>query len=309
MSKYAPWLSGIAALVIALGLLSALFFASLFLLWIITVGVTLYIVSLIPTIVRDDSTQTPTERDTARFKRLEVMTALIATVGGLFALNIYQTTNVIAVRSSLETRDSQTRQIYYTKDGGRLMKIFTNDPGDMITDDTSCKQVQDKIAPWAREVVLAVVEPNNRDKVPQWRSNHDLYDSLFDLSTESSPGMDDIKRGFFQTVDLLFIVYDAYSAKEQHIFSDDEYEMWAAYIDDLGTSPYFLMAIIDAHEYGYTTKAFSKEIWRRFSKKNNPRLHCFAQVLYPKLAVEMEEEWMEDWGKLRFTGSRKAKDR
>ena len=182
MSKYAPWFTGIAALIIALGLLSVLFIPSRFLLWIVTIGATLYIVSLIPAIVRDDSTLTPTERDTARVKRLEVIAVRIATVGGLFALNIYQKTNVIAVRSALETRDSQTRQIYYTKDGGRLMQIFSNDPGDEVTDDASCKQVQDKIELWARRAILAVVEPKHRSEVLQWRSTHDLYDSLFDLS-------------------------------------------------------------------------------------------------------------------------------
>ena len=310
MSKYARWLGGIAVFLIALGLLSVLRFDSLFLLkWIFTIGATLYILALILVVVRDDSTQTSTERSRALLKWLEVMAVLTATVGGLFALNTYQTTNVIAVRNALETRDSQAREIYYTKGGRRLMQIFLNEPGDEVTDEASCKQVRDKIEPWARSAILAVVEPTHRDKVPQWRSIHDLYYSLFDLSTGSSSGMYDIKQGFFHTVDLLYIIVDAYIAKEQHVFDEAEYESWAAYIYDLGANPYFLMAVMDGHEFGYFTKAFSREIWRRFSKENNPRLHCFAQALYPKLAVELEKEWMDDWGKLRVMDHRRAKDK
>jgi hypothetical protein len=309
MNTYVTWVTGIATLIIALGLTSVLFFDSIFMMkWIVTFGVTLYVVSIIPSLVSNDSTQNSTERVKVLFKQLEVICILIAAVGGLFALDIYQATNVLAVRNSLETRDAQTRQNYYNKDGGRLMQIFVNDPGDEVIDDASCKQVQDKINPWSRSAILSVVDPKHRNKLPQWGSLHDLYDSLFDTSTGSTPGMYDIKRGLFHMVDLVYIIYDAYAAKEQHIFNNDEYAMWEAYIEDLGTSPFFLMVIMDGHEYGYQTKDFSKEIWRHYSKKKNPRLHCFAQVLYPKLAVESEEEWMKEWGKLRVKGTRIAKD-
>lgn len=305
MKRYVHLLTGLAALIIASGLISVLVWGSIFLLkWIVTIGVTLYLFSITPFLLKNDSSQNPTDRAKTLFKQLEVICILLAAVVGLFALDIYESTNVLSVRNSLETRDAETRSHYYSKDGGRLMQIFVNDPGDEVTDDASCKAVQDQINPWVREAVLSVVDPKYRDTVPPWISLHDLYDSLFDTSTGSTDGMYDIKRGFFHMVDLVYIVYDAYAAKKQHIFTDDEYAMWEAYIEDMGTSPFFLMVIMDGHEYGYQTKDFSREIWRRFSKKNNPRLNCFAQVLYPKLAVESEEEWMKDWGKLRRKGSR-----
>lgn len=328
----APWLMYFAVLVITYGLMSAIPFpegSSLSLLFrerpllavlfrerpllsvlfregpllfeCTALGAALFILSLIPAVFYNKELS---DYDKARVKYIEVSAVLIATVGGIYALEKYQSTNVLSVRSALETRDSEIRKIYFSEDGERLMFLFTEPP--TVTDEKSCEQVQKKIKPWARSAVLALVKPGNINTVPQWTSLHDLSHIMFDLSTSSSPGMRDINRGLFHAVDILYVVFDAYSANEMGVIDKKEYEMWAGYIDELGSNPYFLMAVMDGHEYGYTTRAFSKEIWQRFSE--NQRLHCFAAKLYPELTAP-EDVWMDSWGKQRYPKNIKFKRR
>jgi len=251
---------------------------------------------------------TPSEREKSRNKRFELVAVFVATIGGLLGLSIYHETNVLTVRNALESRDSESRVKYFGEDGKqggeRMALIFFNSPDGTFTEE-ACESRRDEVRQWAKEAVLAVVDRGHLDKIPEWNSVMELYDLLFDRTTVANDGMHDVRRAFFHVVDYFYIVHDAFQAKEKHIFGPDEYEMWASYIDDLGPNPYHLMTIIDAHERGYMTKAFSDEIWRRFSKAQNPQLNCFAKILYPELAVADLILWRRDWGSRRGTGSPK----
>lgn len=247
------------------------------------------------------STESSPDCEKSRSKKIEIFVVCIAAVGGLHALKIYKETNIIATRIALEQRDSATRAIYYdesNKAGERMMRVFINDPEKI--DSRACDPAsQESIRKWAKNAVVSITESKNVHDIPPWKDVRELYYSLFDTVTITSTGMNDVRRAFFHTVEYLYIVHDAYQAQIRGVFTDDEYEMWAAYIEDLGTSPFFLMTVLDGHELGFMTRAFSEEIWWRFSK--NERLNCVAQTLYPNL-VQDKKQWMDSWGSLQKTG-------
>ena len=249
----------------------------------------------------------PLEREKSQSKKIEVIVVCIAAIGGLYALDIYRDTNLITMRMALEARDSATRAMYYGEDGKaggeRMMLVFFNDPDAENIDYQACNaSTQHYIRQWAKDAVAGVTLPGHAQEIPEWKIVRSLYSSLFDASTRTSTGMNDVRRAFFHVIDYVYIVHDAHGALRKNIFNDDEYEMWASYIEDLGPSPFFLMTVLDGQEHGYMTEPFAKEIWRRFNV--NKRLNCFAQTLYPELAQD-EEIWMKRRKALRETGVKK----
>lgn len=247
------------------------------------------------------STDSSSDSERSCSKKIEILVVCIAAVGGLYALNIYKETNIIAMRIALEQRDSATRDVYFEKqeNGERMMLVFITDPVEKIDSEICDPASQESIRKWATNVVFSITDPNEVHNIPPWSEIRDLYASLFDGAIRTSKGINDVRRAFFHTVEYLYIVHDAYQARIGEVFTDDEYEMWAAYIEDLGSNPFFLMTVLDGHELGYITRAFSGEIWQRYSK--NKRLRCVARALYPNL-VQDKKSWMSSWGKLRETG-------
>lgn len=275
--------------------------------WFVAFVATHYTIQLVRSAMTSQSAGSnlrPLEREKSQSKKIEVIIVCIAAIGGLYALDIYRDTNLITMRMALEARDSASRAMYYGEDGKaggeRMMSVFFNDPGAENIDYQACNaSTQHHIRRWAKDAVAGVTLPEHAQEIPEWNIVRDLYNSLFDASTRTSTGMNDVRRAFFHVIDYVYIVHDAHDALRKNIFNDDEYEMWASYVEDLGPSPFFLMTTLDGQEYGYMTKPFAREIWRRFNV--NERLNCFAQTLYPELAQD-EATWMSSWGILRKTG-------
>lgn len=237
------------------------------------------------------------DRAEREHRTIEHLFFFFAGLTGLFGLGIYHETNVIAVRNALEARDSATRTKFFGsdgKDGGDRMALVFVELPDGAFGEKDCEARRLEIQKWAKDAAKAVVAKEHQHEVPDWKSVRELYLTLFNGTELSNNSLHDARRAYFHVVDYLYLAHDAFQARRKHIFDNHEYQMWAAYIDDLGGNPYFLMTIVDGHERGYMTKAFSDEIWDRFAR--TPRLRCMAKILYPELAAD-RGLWSAGWGK------------
>lgn len=236
-------------------------------------------------------------------KKFEIMFLAVATAGGLFALQAYKETNGIAMMISLEDRDSAFRAQYLLSrnrnggnrsveslsdegdesseawDGVDLMRVFSDVPPiESVPDEDykACSQTtRVAIRGWAVDYVNRAAQV----KI-EWETIPDLYNELWLANNMLNRDRDLARVLVMHSIDYLYLYHDALRAYQRRYFDIGDYEMWEAYISDLGSSPFFLLAIEDGVGYEYMNPVVQEAISKHFSA--DEKLKCIVDALYPE---------------------------
>lgn len=207
---------------------------------------------------------------------LQAMFAAIAATTAVAAYQTYKANNGNAMLIALEERDRQLRTHYMLEGGRELLQVFSDRPE---VDPDNCDHA------FVRRWATGYVSETSGFK-GDWKSIDELDRLLW--STEpmknKSPEYQLARALMMHAIDYLYIIHDAYHAHMKDYFSVAERDMWGAYLDDLGDSPYFLWALKDGERYGYMMRDVRSEIVSYL--RGNTHRRCIFEAIYPELLTE-----------------------
>jgi hypothetical protein len=253
--------------------------------------------------------------------RAQIGLLAVAAATALFAFNFYRDQTAFSLLQALEERDRASRAVYMTGgtwpeklteratlplaktgppfvtsalpspsrwEGKDLIRIYAGSPQrrdangnavDLTDDDyKSCDPtVRTKIKTWAVRYFkdASGYDPKNWEDIPA------LYKKVWNADEVLEPRSEFSRALVMHAVDYLYIVHDGVVARNRGYFSNDQYMMWGAYLDDLTPSPFFLLAMADADEYPYMMKEVRDEFRSYYLRADKQRLHCIVNTLYP----------------------------
>jgi hypothetical protein len=158
--------------------------------------------------------------------------------------------------------------------GKDLIKVFTTAPTQVSTESQCTAATRSAIHDWAVDYF------NRAAKVSiKWNNIDDLYAYIWASDNVLDERFVLARVLEMHATDYLFIIHDAFRAKRMGYFTEDEYAMWRAYIDDLGQSPFFLLALKDGAEFGYMMPDVLAEMREYIATR--PEIKCVVSALYP----------------------------
>jgi hypothetical protein len=228
----------------------------------------------------------------------EMFLASLVALAALSALQIYKETNTLSMLESLEERDDETRQLYVTANhsegysataqgiapgasvdwqGKDLIRVFAGEPKISIPSDRECTvSAKEFIHSWAVDYF------DRAAQVPlKWKSIADLHDTLWSSNYVLDERYVLARALHLHAVNYLDIVHDAYREREMGYFTAHEYDMWKAYLKDLGYSPFFLLAFEDNRKFGYMMPEVAAGFRNQMAA--DPKLKCTINAIYPEL--------------------------
>ena len=148
--------------------------------------------------------------------------------------------------------------------GGRLLKKWISSPLKKL--DLILKRQQS-----VEELLSRIFEPN---------------DDYFDQNKRR------LRKAYYLAERLLYLLQDAYSARQAGILSEAEYEGWLTYLDKIGFNPLFFSALRFSHSNGSLMKDFANHTKERLLRSD--RNKQAVGILYPEL---LQKDWINKLGK------------
>jgi hypothetical protein len=220
---------------------------------------------------------------------IEVLGLLVLVVGLIYAIKAYnvydeqkkEMTNANRIQSVITFRSAESEIYKAIWSKPELMAIFADFPDgkepniDIAHDLVKllCEKKTNCIEPWdnAQELLAILYEPK-----------HENFHSKDKQS---------IRAAYDLAEQLLYLVADAYSAKQYNIITEQEYNTYQAYIHDVGYNPLFIAAISFGHSSGYIEKSFALELQKEMeTKKLNGRNWKMLKIVYKEMT---EPNWAD----------------
>lgn len=238
------------------------------------------------------------------------------------ALQVYRTTNSIAVSNQLDARYAAVSASYLDGDNIRYSSVFDvpcSECGEVVGKNAEFERLMKFIRIGAEISAQTTEEAGSRMErvnaaIDEIRPEFDGGIPQFSCALWSQKYSDnlailELRKYYFSVENLLYIVHDAFSAYERGVFkvqvgdtdaeavSNKMMEYWNAILSDIKTHPMLLLAIHDGQKYGYITKEFSGHVWDQFSPSGSDKSGSDDQVLcevYPDLAAA-RGDWLDTY--------------
>ena len=143
-----------------------------------------------------------------------------------------------------------------------------------------------------KEYVRLCLEATSKGLTFAPKNVHELKSYLWDADQFHKDGEHQQRlRRQYDVMDLVFYhlerVY-SYTSSEFRPMSEEEANTWLGLLKNVGPNPLLLVAILDAHEYGYINADFAEWVQRTFRKHEHAAVVAY---FYPEL---LEDSWLND---------------
>jgi hypothetical protein len=230
-------------------------------------------------------------QSSGRHNIIEIITAITLVCGtltGIWAAAEYHVQNQNIRTNNSLVMDNQLlnmeRETYKTLEQKPFLKIF------FVRCPDNVNPVQ-----FAHTRVDMLYPKNEKlQKHIQWRTVPELSNNLFSYDSFRDKSNEHLRDANYLAESYLYLLSNAYAAKEGEVIDDADWETWCGYFYDIGAHPIFLSAIYFGHKYGYFDNKFAKEIQKRLCE--NPANKALLEEIYPEL---LQLNWSEKIGKNR----------
>lgn len=122
-------------------------------------------------------------------------------------------------------------------------------------------------------------------------SARQLYDMIWNTAASVSKDPKEIHRlrkAYLHAELYLYHLHEAYDYREEEIISDEEWETWAGVTEKVVKHPLMLVALIVAHENGFLTRRFAKELVDRI--QHSPSAAPVVRYFYAEM---LDPDWLK----------------
>lgn len=226
---------------------------------------------------------------------ITVVIFLFGAFTGYCAVREYKEQNLINKTNNALSMDSQLlnmeRETYRTLEGKPYLQAFwAKCPKKADPVEFSYKAVDMFYWKYADSKNGSKKKKDNRHF--EWKTIPELSEKLFAADSFNDQENERLREAYFLAEGFLYILENAFYAKEEKIVGKDDWDTWVGYFYDIGMHPMFLSAIYFGHKYAYIDESFAREIWERLKEKDS-ETHVLEKI-YPDI---VKEDWHKKVGK------------